>query len=364
MSENTTETKAIQKRSSNPVALLTDYLNHDRVIAELDRVLGERRATFVTSALNAVRNSDQLQKCTRESITSGIMVSAAVDLPVDPALQLAALVPYGNQAQFQIMWRGVVQLCLRTNQYADIQCTEIYRDELKSYNPITGQIVFHDPSKFKLRSSEKRNDGDVVGHYAQFTLLSGFKKGDYMTRGEAMAHARKYSKAYQYDLAKGKKASAWSTDPIPMGNKTILLRVLGKWGPKSVQLQKAIDGSREDFETAQRNAAERIAAETGSEIVDTEFEPNGDSPSETTTKKKTKKSKKKATATAKAEAKSEAGDIPQFKYRCSACEAGFDEPKMCGPNESVATCPIAGCGSLKVSLNPESGGTPGFMKDD
>jgi recombination protein RecT len=188
---------------------------------------------------------------------------------------MAAMVPYGNQAQFQIMWRGVVQLCLRTNQYSDIQCTEIYRDELKSHNPITGKVEFHRPEQYKLRYSDTKSLADVVGYYAQFTLTSGFVKSDFMTHAEAMAHAKKYSKAYQYDLAKGKKSSQWSIDPIPMGRKSILLRLLGRWGIKSVQLEKVMVGDQEDFATAQASAEARIACESGTEPIDTQFEPNG-----------------------------------------------------------------------------------------
>jgi recombination protein RecT len=281
------------------------------------------------------------------------MVAASIDLPIEPALGMAAMVPYGDRAQFQIMWRGVVQLCLRTNQYADIQCTEIFRDELRGYNPITGDVVFHPIANFKMRYGDAKV-GDVVGYYASFRLVSGFEKKCYMSASEVMAHAKKYSKAYQYDLAKGKNTSAWSTDPVAMGRKTVLLRLLGRWGIKSVQIEKALKGDKQDFESAQQEAAERIAAETGTQVVDAEFEPNGE------TAKNTKKAKKKRKSAKKTEAK----NTPQGKYHCSACEGGFDDPKMGGPNNNVAMCPLPGCGSLKVALNPDADGTPGFMKED
>jgi len=385
------ENQAIEQRASSPLAAVKSYLANDTVKKRFEEMLGEKAAAFCTSIVNVVGGSKQLQKCNPNSIMAAGMVAASLDLPVEPSLGMAAMVPYGDKASFQIMWRGVVQLCLRTNQYADIQCTEIYRDELRGYNPITGDVVFHPVANFKLRYGDAKV-GDVAGYYASFRLVSGFEKKCYMSAPEVMAHAKKYSKAYQYDLKAGKNASAWSTDPVAMGRKTVLLRLLGRWGIKSVQIEKALMSDKQDFETAQQEAAERITAQTGSEVVDTEFEPNGDSASATTgkykcshcgakfdepsmaeilgvkgpkcpnctsakiTKKKNAKKTKKKSAK-----KDETKGIPQFKYRCSSCEAGFDEPKMTGPGENVPTCP--NCKSLKVALNPD-GETADFMKDD
>jgi len=260
---------------NNPIAVVRNYLGRDAVKVRFEEMLGQKAAGFMTSIVNVVRGNRQLQQCDPDSIMSSAMVAAGVDLPIEPSLGMAAMVPYGKQAQFQIMWRGVVQLCLRTNQYRDIQCTEIYRDELKGYNPITGTVTFKDPSTYKLRDSDKKQISDVVGYYARFELLSGFVKEVFMSFDETIAHAKKYSKAYQYDCAKGKQTSAWSTDPVAMGRKTVLLRLLGRWGIKSIQLENILSGDKEDFATAQANARSQIAEESGTQAVDTQFEENG-----------------------------------------------------------------------------------------
>ena len=104
--------------------------------------------------------------------------------------------PYGKEAVFQIMYRGVIQLCIRSGKYKTLRCTEIYADELKNYNPITGEVTFNDPETFKMRYQDDRDD-HVVGHYMYFKLLTGFEMSGYISHKEALAHAKKYSKSYQ-----------------------------------------------------------------------------------------------------------------------------------------------------------------------
>ena len=262
----------IQPTGNNPVAIVRSYLSNIDVRKRLEETLGKRAGAFANSIINVVRNSAALQKCTPDSVMSAAMVAATMNLPVDPALGQAAIVPYGKQAVFQIMYKGITQLCIRSKQYATIHCSEIYRDELKSHNPITGEVVFNDPATFKLRY-ESKDDANVVGHYAYFKLLCGFEKSDFMTTAEAMAHAKKYSKAYQYDLRDGKKTSMWSKDPIPMGNKTVLIRVLSKYGVMSLDMQEAFIVEHRNFEQEQADADKKIRGEMGSEIIDVKPEP-------------------------------------------------------------------------------------------
>lgn len=262
----------IQARGSNPVAVVRNYLSNIDVKKRLEETLGKRAGAFSNSIINVVRNSYALQKCTPDSIMSAAMVAATMNLPIDPALGQAAIVPYGNQAVFQIMYKGITQLCIRSKQYATIHCSEIYRDELKSHNPITGEVVFNDPETYKLRY-ESKDDANIVGHYAYFKLLSGFEKSDYMTTAEALAHAKKYSKAYQYDLRDKKKTSMWSIDPIPMGNKTVLIRVLSKYGVMSLDMQEAFIVEHQNFEQEQADADKMIGADAGSEIIEGELAP-------------------------------------------------------------------------------------------
>ena len=301
------------------------------------------------------------------------MKAATINLPIEPALGQAAIVPYKNEAVFQIMYRGVIQLCVRSGQYKKIHCSEIYADELKSYNPITGEVKFNDPATYKMRYADK-SGMNVVGHYAYFRLTSGFEKAEYMTKAEVMAHAEKYSKAYQYDLKEKKKASPWSTDQVPMGNKTVLLKLLKRFGIMSIEMQDAMISDRETFDEAQENASRMIDAESGSEPIDTDFETD---PPETeegpedderakieAEKKKLREAQEKAKAkAAKGKAKTKGKDVKP-KYHCSKCGRDFDELNAVDPVKGWQ-CP---CLSWHVSLNqPEkeeaTKGAPDWTED-
>lgn len=364
------ENKEIQKRGSGPVAMIKSYLlDNENMKARLADMLGKRGPAFANSIVNVVRNSQQLQKCTPTSVGSAAMIAATLNLPVDPVLGQAAIVPYGNQACFQIMYRGVIQLCIRSGQYATIHCSEIFADELKSHNPITGEVVFKEAATYKMRYAEK-NIKNVIGHYAYFKLISGFEKAEYMTHAEVMAHAKKYSKAYGYDLKSGKGTSAWSTDPIAMGNKTVLIKLLKRYGIMSLEIQDALVSDRETFEEAQANATKRIEAEQGSEPIDTNFESQEpEASAEEAAARKAEADKQKADLAAggkttkrkksvKKTAKKDKDKKP--KYHCPNCQPvrDFDEAVKVNKNTGTLQCPK--CLNWNVSMNDQ----PDFMNDE
>jgi hypothetical protein len=177
-----------------------------------------------------------------------------------------------------------------------------------------------------------------------------------MTKPEVMAHAKKYSKAYQKDLRNKKSDSPWSINPIPMGNKTVLIRLLGKYGIKSIEMQDAIykDNS---FEAAEETAKKKIESEQGSVAVDAEFEKK----SESTEKPKTKKQLAAAKKKAEEDAEKKADDI-KFLYKCNNCGIGFDKPKISGSGaRQVSICPSNQCLSKDIVKTEEK--KPGFLED-
>ncbi len=234
---------------THPVVALKSYLNANDIQQRLREMLGERASSFSNSIINVVSAKRELQQCDPTTIIKAAMVSASLDLPIDPALGFSAIVPYGNAAQFQLMYKGVIQLCIRSGQYENIHDTEVYRDEMESYNPITGEVKFRQLTEYKMRP--QHNWGDVVGFYCCFRLLKGFHASLYMTKEEVMAHAERYSKAYQYDLRAKKQSCPWSTDPIAMGRKTVILALLKRYGIMSVEMQDAVVADAEDENTRQ-----------------------------------------------------------------------------------------------------------------
>ena len=322
-----------QLAAKSPLGQMVEYIDQEGVKKLYQNMLGKNAGSYLASAVNLVRNDPKLQACSFSSLKGAMMTPAILKLSIEKTLGQCYIVPYRDTATFQIGYKGIIQLCIRSGKYQLIHCSEIYADELKSHNPITGQVNFKDPSTFKMRYTG--NQKDVIGHYAYFKLTSGFEKGDYMTVQEADAHARRFSQAYQYDIKAGKKLSPWSTDPIAMGNKTVIKRLLSKFGIMSVEIQQAI-AQDDSFELAQERTQELIGEEQGAKEVVAEFETSAAEPEPAPQKKaKTKKDKKEA----KAEAKKKIADEPEMpiaNYSCKGCGLQFDEPKKSGiaPNQT------------------------------
>ena len=247
----------IQAKSTAPttsLAAIKTMIDNPKTKKRFEDVLGANAQTFMTSIINVVSGSAQLKACDPTSIMSAAMVAASFDLPIDPNLGFSALVPFkksfkdkeGNWkkkdlAQYQIMYKGFIQLAIRSGQYKEMNCTEVYEDELKMYNPILGKCEFVDD----FSQTAQRENGEVdkiVGYYAWFRLNSGFEKGLYMSKAEVTNHALKYSQSYRYDQEKdeSKRTSNWSTNFNAMAKKTVIKLLLSKWGILSIQMQNAI----------------------------------------------------------------------------------------------------------------------------
>jgi len=225
---------------------------------------------FVASIISIARSSDKLQKCSPDSVVQSALKAAALNLPIEPALGYAAIVPYKTTAQFQLMYKGVIQLCIRSGQYATIHNSEVYKDEIKSYNPITGELVFTDASTWKMRDAGKPSD--IAGFYAAFKLTTGFAISSYMTVEAVITHAKRFSRSYQYDVKENKESSVWTTDPISMGKKTVLKALLSRYGIMSVEMQDAFVADADNYEATAGKEAETIKDKMGSKPVDAKFE--------------------------------------------------------------------------------------------
>jgi recombination protein RecT len=235
-------------------------LNEENVKKRFQDVLGSKAPQFMASIVNVVSASTQLKACDANSIMAAAFVAASFDLPIDSNLGFAALVPYKksfkdnegnwhkkNLAQFQMMYKGFVQLAIRTGQYEKMNCSEVYEDEIRSYNPITGECEFI--TDFSQTHQRENGETDkIVGYYGWFRLCSGFTKELYMTKNEVLNHAKKYSQSFRYDLDDHKKNSKWSTDFDAMAKKTVIKMLLSKWGILSVEMQKAITDDQKTFD--------------------------------------------------------------------------------------------------------------------
>jgi len=208
--------------NSNLVAL-RGYFNNEACMKNLQAMLGQKAQGFATSVLSVVNNNKLLQAAEPATIYSSAMVAASLDLPINPNLGFAAIVPYGRSAQFQIMTRGLVQLAIRSGQYAKINNAIVHKGELVKYDPFRDEYEF---------DASKKESDEVVGYMAYFRTVGGFEKFFYMSKEEAMAHGKRYSKSFN--------SGVWKTDPDAMGLKTVLKLLLSKFGILSIEMQRAI----------------------------------------------------------------------------------------------------------------------------
>src|SRR5258708_5231930 len=129
----------LKSQDIEPANSLSQLIQRTDVKRRFEDLLGKRGPAFLASLLSIHNGSNQLKLCDPKSILSAAAVAAALDLPINPNLGFAAIVPYKNQAQFQMMWRGFVQLAMRTGLYLTMNATEVYEGELVEYNRITGE---------------------------------------------------------------------------------------------------------------------------------------------------------------------------------------------------------------------------------
>jgi recombination protein RecT len=195
-------------------------------------MLGTKSGGFMSSIISLVSNDKNLATCDPTTVISAAAMAATLDLPINKNLGFAWVIPYKGRAEFQMGYKGFIQLAIRTGQYKTMNSSEIYSDEIKHWNPITGEIVFTDVSTWKLRY--EGNQKNIVGYVAFFKLVNGFEKYLYMTTSQIAAHGKRY--AQSFDNPKGK----WVLDPHAMSLKTPLKLLLSKYGVLSIEMQRAI----------------------------------------------------------------------------------------------------------------------------
>ena len=184
-----------------------------------------------------------LAKATPHSVIFSAAMAATLDLPVNKNLGFAWIIGYNTkqkdgsyqvEAQFQMGYKGYIQLALRTGQYRKINVAEVYEGQIKSFNRIKEEIDF---------DYSAPETGPVVGYVAYFELINGFEKMVYWPKAMVEEHKRRFVKAQSF--------SPWTTDFDKMAKKTVLKHTLSTWGILSVELQKALgsdEGTPTDLE--------------------------------------------------------------------------------------------------------------------
>jgi recombination protein RecT len=200
-----------------------DFFQQPAVQKKFQELLGKRAPQFITSVLQIVMNNNLLAKADAASIYNAAATAAVLDLPLNNSLGKAWIVPYKGAAQFQIGYKGFIELAMRTGQYQRINAVPVHQNQFKSWNSLTEELD---------ADMTIMGDGVIVGYAAYFRMNNGFEKFTYWRKDEVNAHARRFSKSVDN--------GPWKTDFDKMALKTILKSMLNTYGLLSIEMQQAI----------------------------------------------------------------------------------------------------------------------------
>lgn len=250
---------------------ITAYLTQDAIKNQINKVVGGKNGQrFISAIVSAYNTNPTLQECTNQSILSAALLGESLQLSPSPQLGHYYMVPFNNtkagtkEAQFQMGYKGYIQLAIRSGQYKRLNVVAIKEGELEYFDPLNEDIKVN----LMVDDWDKREEAETIGYYAMFELVNGFRKTMYWSKAQMLAHADKYSQAFYKDAGKiktkyGEKqrvsfadyeagnydprdswmySSFWYKNFDGMAYKTMLRQLISKWGVMSIDLQKAFEG--------------------------------------------------------------------------------------------------------------------------
>ena len=224
-------TKEVHKTKTT-LQVVKGLANTEEVQTRFREILGRKAPAFMASLISIVGSNINFNGIDPNSIVSAALIAATLDLPINPNLGFAYIIPYKGKttkAQFQMGYKGFIQLAERTGLYKTISACEVFDGEIISINKFKAEYIF---------DSAKKKSDKVVGYYAFFKLIAGFEKENYMSVEEIQYHGKRYSKNY-YD-----ENGQWKQNFPGMALKTVLKLLLSKYGMLSTELQRAIQGDQ------------------------------------------------------------------------------------------------------------------------
>lgn len=234
-------------------------------------VLDGSESQFVASLLSIINNNSYLAQATNTSIMNAAMKAATLKLPIEPSLGMAYVVSYNrnekrgntwvkiNEAQFQMGYKGFIQLAQRSGQIRNINCDVVYKEEFLRYDKVYGTLHLTD---------EQVDSGEVEGYFASLELINGFRKMIFWKKEKVIAHAQKYSKTYDKNTGDFKPGTPWKTEFDAMAQKTLIKELLSKYAPLSIELQKAILADNEDSNVNEVKRAKDITPQEPENLSD------------------------------------------------------------------------------------------------
>lgn len=251
----------VKKESSGK---FSSFLALPNIRAMIDNTLKDPKA-FVTAITSAVATNPNLQKCTNESIFAAALLGASLNLPPAQQFGYFYIIPFNDKknnivkANFQMGYKGYIQLAIKTGLYAKINACEIKAGEMISWNPIT-----EDFQSSAILDEEKREAAPTIGYFAMFQLTNGFFKQIYMSKKNMELYADKYSQAFSLETYKQVQAGTYKGEPWKlsshwyqnfdaMGKKTVLKQLISKYGPMTTEIEQAFIADDKTVKTSEGN---------------------------------------------------------------------------------------------------------------
>ena len=218
----------------------TAVINSDGYKRMINNTLGnpQKAARFVTAITSAVSNNPALQDCDASTIVSAGLLGEGLNLSPSPQLGQYYLVPFKDRknnrtvAQFQLGYKGYIQLAIRSGQYKKLNVLPIKQGELIRFDPLEEEIEVQ-----LIENEIEREQAETIGYYAMFEYTNGFKKAMYWSKSKMESHAENYSAGYKAH----KGYTFWEKDFDSMACKTMLRQLISKWGIMSIDMQTAIN---------------------------------------------------------------------------------------------------------------------------
>lgn len=280
----------------------TKSINSSYVQNQLKQVLGKNAGTFATSLVEVFTNDTQLQKCEQKKVIQEAIKAATLKLPLNKQLGYAYILVFNNwdkaqrksvpTPQIVLGYRGYIQLAMRTGQYKNINADIVYEGEMVGRDKLSGAIDL---------SGEKTSE-KVVGYFAHFETVNGFSKTLFMSLGEMAGYALKFSPSFKRnaeknplptvdalcDMANDQAVNGpqqgkvgWEGDFNSMAIKTVLRRLLSKYGYLSIEMMSALaedESSAVEQRNEENNETKPVFDAQAVEIKEEESKPVEDCP--------------------------------------------------------------------------------------
>ncbi|MFX3701342.1 recombinase RecT [Streptococcus suis] len=217
-----------------------NFFKSEAVQHRLQEVVGKKSNQFATTMLSILRDNDMLSKADSSSILTAALKAVSLSLPIEPSLGFAYVVPFNNrkkriiEAQFQLGYKGLIQLAMRSGQITKLNAGPIYEGQFKSFDEVTEELDY-------IKGYEKNENEGIAGYFAYFRLSNGFEKRIFWTLEQIKEHAKRYSQSYKSGYG------PWIDNFDAMARKTVLKSILSTYAPLSTEMQEAISADNDEL---------------------------------------------------------------------------------------------------------------------